>query len=359
MKNKLKQIFIENNIEILEYEGLKGKIKYRCLDCGKIYEYKCARNLFSKITLCKNCFNPFSRWNKERLEEYKLKRLYPNSDLTFIEFNGLRKSGKIKCNKCGKIEVYQNLEPIFCGRYDNFCMSCEKESNKIYNNMIEKLKNGKIKLLEWRGVNNKSKFQCLRCGNIFEKNVSSKFNPDICPNCFKVHNQFSIEDAQKKLDNKTMEKYIILQYTGSEKRSLIKHEKCGFIYSARLSDFEKTKGCPKCYKKFSLLEQKVASYLEKHNYYFEQRKRYSDLPRFSFDFLIKINDKTLLLEVQGQQHYKEIEIFDNLKKQKERDNIKREYCLVNNIPLIEIPYWEINNLEKFLQLKFNDYLGRE
>ena len=50
-----------------------------------------------------------------------------------------------------------------------------------------------------------------------------------------------------------------------------------------------------------------------------------------------------LIEYQGEQHYKPVEFFggrEKLKLQQINDDIKRTYCRVNNIPLIEIPYWE-------------------
>ena len=65
--NKLKRVFYKNDIEILNYIDEKSPIIYKCLKCQKKYEYKSARNLFSKISLCKDCYNPFSRWNKERV----------------------------------------------------------------------------------------------------------------------------------------------------------------------------------------------------------------------------------------------------------------------------------------------------
>ena len=101
------------------------------------------------------------------------------------------------------------------------------------------------------------------------------------------------------------------------------------------------------------------TFLNNNNYNYIYQKRFKDLNKFSFDFCVFFDNKFILLEVQGQQHYKEIEIFDELKEQERRDNIKREYCLANNIPLIEIPYWEFDNINQFLQLKFNDYLEKE
>lgn len=356
-KEKLQIVFKETPIEILKYSGEKLPIEFKCCSCGKIYKQVCARNLLSKITLCKKCYNPFSRWDKERIK-IKLKRLYPNSNLELIEFNGIRKGGKIKCLKCGVIEEIKNFDGLFCGRKDFFCNNCEKEKNIIYKHLEEELKKGYLKLLEWKGVNEKSKFQCNRCGHIFKKQVHKNFNGEICPNCFKVYNKFNFEDAQNLLNKKGNNEYELLQYKGMNERSLVKHQ-CGFCFSIRLTDFEKTKGCPKCYKKFSKLEQKVAQWLDNNNYDYKRQIRFNDLPKYSFDFSVQINNKEILIEVQGQQHYRQVEIFDDFKIQEKRDNNKREYCLVNNIPLIEIPYWEIENLNNFLPLKFKDYLERE
>ena len=36
-----------------------------------------------------------------------------------------------------------------------------------------------------------------------------------------------------------------------------------------------------------------------------------------------------------------------------RDTIKTEYCKKNNIKLIRIPYWEINNIEEILNKEIN------
>lgn len=353
---KLKFVFQENNIEILELKGEKEKIVYKCLDCNTIYTYKCARNLFSKITLCKNCYNPFERWNKERLQKYKLNRLFPNSNITLIDYKSMRTGGIIRCNKCGFVEEINNFEALFAARKNDFCNNCEKEKDVIFKHLQEELGKKYIKLLEWNGTRSKSKFQCLHCGHIFEKNVTKCFNGQICPNCFKTHNCFTFEQGQELLNKKGNNEYLLLQYNGTNVKSLIKHKLCGFCYTTRLSDFEKTRGCPKCYKKYSKGEQLVAKFLEENHYSYIRQKRFNDLPRYSFDFCVILNNKEILIEVQGQQHYKEVEIFDNFEKQMKRDKVKKEYCLVNNIPLIEIPYWELNNINNFLQLKFNDYL---
>ena len=44
------------------------------------------------------------------------------------------------------------------------------------------------------------------------------------------------------------------------------------------------------------------------------------------------------------------EDFERLKR---RDNIKNNYCAKNNITLIRIPYWEVNNISVLLDKIFN------
>lgn len=63
------------------------------------------------------------------------------------------------------------------------------------------------------------------------------------------------------------------------------------------------------------------------------------------DFYLPL--RALMVEVQGEQHYKQVECFqptmmDHLKA-KGRDVTKRQWCVLNNICLVELPYNETDN----------------
>lgn len=66
------------------------------------------------------------------------------------------------------------------------------------------------------------------------------------------------------------------------------------------------------------------------------------------------------IEYDGKQHYYPINFFggeERLKKNIQRDEIKTNYCFVNNIRLLRIRYDEniIEALEKFLgEMKINE-----
>lgn len=68
------------------------------------------------------------------------------------------------------------------------------------------------------------------------------------------------------------------------------------------------------------------------------------------DFYIPL--KRICCEVHGEQHYKFVPFYHNnvlnyLKSQK-RDKEKQEWCELNNILYIELPYNDIDNWEKLI-----------
>jgi len=105
--------------------------------------------------------------------------------------------------------------------------------------------------------------------------------------------------------------------------------------------------------KISNYEQTVINILKSNNILFKREQSFVDLKGFKehlrFDFIIYNrydNSIAFLLEVNGEQHYKEISIWGGkrgLQQRKEYDRKKISYALIHNIPLICLPYWEINN----------------
>ena len=75
--------------------------------------------------------------------------------------------------------------------------------------------------------------------------------------------------------------------------------------------------------------------------------------KLRFDFYIK--ELNVCIEFQGIQHYKPINYFggeSRYNSQVKKDNIKVNFCNENNIKLIRIPYFEIDNIEKILKSAF-------
>jgi len=109
-------------------------------------------------------------------------------------------------------------------------------------------------------------------------------------------------------------------------------------------------GCSKC--STSKGESKIIKYLKKNNIKYDYQHRYNGCKNIyilPFDFYIpKYN---LMIEFNGIQHYKEVDIFGGksyLESVIINDNIKKEYCKNKHIKLLTIPYYFYNNIEDYL-----------
>lgn len=112
-----------------------------------------------------------------------------------------------------------------------------------------------------------------------------------------------------------------------------------------------------CYKN-SKGEERILNFLIDNNINYKRQYSFSDLSRINplrFDFAIfKNNTLFCLIEYQGEQHYQCIEHWGGEKgliQRQENDNLKKNYCINNNIKLIEIPYTEYKQI--------NDILSKE
>ena len=105
-------------------------------------------------------------------------------------------------------------------------------------------------------------------------------------------------------------------------------------------------GCAKT----SQYERRIDNWLKNNELKYEREVKFSELGKLRFDFKVYLKDKFILIEMQGQQHYKASskfggqEAFEVLQK---NDKKKVEFCQKNNIQLIIIKYDE--NIEEILQ----------
>lgn len=121
-------------------------------------------------------------------------------------------------------------------------------------------------------------------------------------------------------------------------------------YFQRLNDHSNGCGCPACNE--SRGEIRVRDYLESNNIVYIPQKtfdgcKFDKLLRFDF-YVPSINT---VIEYQGEQHYEPVSIFGGEKAfnlQQQKDAIKQDYCIKNEIGLIEIPYWDYERIESIL-----------
>lgn len=140
-----------------------------------------------------------------------------------------------------------------------------------------------------------------------------------------------------------------------------KHIDKGLQYFS-ITQMRKTRcGCKYCNMSKYTNEEKIDSLLKSWNISFERQRSFyecRDKNALPFDFYIP--EYNTLIEYQGEQHYKiiqrgsmsEDDALENLALIQKHDKIKRDYCKINKINYIEIPYWENDDIENYIFDKF-------
>jgi len=111
-------------------------------------------------------------------------------------------------------------------------------------------------------------------------------------------------------------------------------------------------GCPIC--SISQGEKKIKEYLDQNEFEYKQEYRITECKNekpLPFDFVVFL-DNIVLIEYHGKQHYKSVPYFGGNKHftlRQKCDKIKQDYCKNHNIPLIIIPYWDFEKVEKILE----------
>ena len=301
--------------------------------------------------------------NKFTITEYieKIKFIYPNWSFDVIEFNGYKNPSIIKCNNCGELLKINKAEYIL--RKINPCLC-----SKFFKNGDEKItylsKLFNFSIISYNKEENKFIIKCGICGKINHRSKATLLaTPNHCDNCrnyAKGKLVYSKEDVQNILDEKLLNEYILIEYSGMQKKGILIHKNCGEeLIVCSIADLfnGRNRGCWHCYKNKSIGEQRIYNFLRSKKLDFIQQKTFDPLDNknfYRFDFYLP--EFNLAIEYQGEQHYRNNGFFkDSLSKIQERDNIKRNYCYKNNIELLEIKYNDLDKINLILNSKFNDY----
>lgn len=114
-------------------------------------------------------------------------------------------------------------------------------------------------------------------------------------------------------------------------------------------------GCPICNS--SKGEIKIKFILDNYNINYNHQHKFIDCRNkkpLPFDFYLP--EHNICIEFDGKQHFSNNYGWSSSKEKrninflnlKRNDKIKDEYCELNNIRLIRIPYWNYNNIIEFL-----------
>lgn len=270
-------------------------------------------------------------------------------------YKGMQNTLYIICHEHGGF--WQTPETHLKGCGCPKCSGCHKSSTKefIKKAIVKQGNKYDYSLVEYINSHTKVKIACLKHG-VFNQTPNSHLMGCGCPQCktdlFILNNPKNkdtkkfIEQAKKVHGN--FYDYTYTVYERDNQKITISCQKHGYFLQTPNTHLSGC-GCPHC--KNSTGEVKIRNILKSYNKAFKQQQKFKDCKdkmQLPFDFYL--SDINVLIEYDGEQHFKPIKIFGGLKSfdvLKKHDKIKEIFCAKNNIALIRISYKD--NIEKKLK----------
>lgn len=259
---------------------------------------------------------------------------------------------KCEC-ECGKITIV-NGNNLRRGK----SQSCGCQIGRTYSKNLVGLKFGKLTVLKENLNYRKEKqiksggsyWDCIcDCGKQITVSGNSLMNghTKTC-GCFK----------QKELLNKKVGKLTVIEKLKEQRKDGCFYWRClcecGNYTKVATPELTREKvlscGCL-CsngeYKIKELLKEANINFIYDKAYFKDLFLTSNYIGRYDFILLNKQNKPFRLIEFDGKQHYQAYPFYggeEAFLHRLENDKIKNDYALKHSLPLIRIPYWEINNL---------------
>jgi hypothetical protein len=219
------------------------------------------------------------------------------------------------------------------------------------NEYIEKLKSKNIKIRvldEYINVKTPIKHIC-EFGHTWDVTPNAILSGAGCPICSrkikKTMTMYLEELNSKNITIKPLEEYILA------KTPILHICEYGHKWYITPDHVLRGIGCPICNQ--SKGENVIKEFFDLSNIYYIPQKEFEGLVglkggNLSYDFYLP--DYNLLIEYQGQYHDGTVnnQTQKQFKKQQEHDKRKREYANKYNIKLLEIWYYDFDNIEEIL-----------
>lgn len=343
-----------------DYKGMRTKVYFKCEHKKGICRLNDITRKRIGCSLCrtsseKNQISPPRYSNEEELRKLCCEK-FPEINHDEIGYISSRHKIYPICSIHGKFEVYP--KNYIQTKRKKGCIKCNKEYTKwerFFQKVSKKFPNYK----DIYSYDNSIFTNCLDIISVscsthgpFNVTVYEHYNGSGCPKCKReeVGNLFidKCKDTYPDID------YSISTYTMfNEPIDIIckVHGKIKIYINKNY--LNKENGCPKCIKKRYITkgEERIMNYLDNNDirYIYEYM-----IPgtRYRFDFFLPTHN--VYIEYHGIQHYEPIELWGGEKallETKKRDDIKKTISIEEKRELIEIPYWDFEEIENILKDK--------
>ena len=264
----------------------------------------------------------------------------PNHKSYEVKFGNFKGKQKRRCPYCKG----EKLSEYFRKEFELVKQTFEEEEGYLI-----------TKIIGEKYINSKDTIFILKCpnGHLWKTTYNNFIHGNRCSDCY-GNTKLTYKYIKEKIEK---EGYTLLSlnYINATSLLILQCPK-GHIFKFSFNKFQQERRCPKC--QIWKGEEKISNILTKYNVNFKVQHKYSDLKGvnnglLSYDFYLPIYN--LLIEYQGNYHdgTSRNQTEEQLLKQQEHDKRKREYAEKNNIQLLEIWYWDFDNIEEILIKELN------
>ena len=362
---QVKEIFEQFELTVLEDEAKGIDYRYKCMDKeGYLYSRSAHSAQATLKRGRKNNGHIFSTKNPyfyENMIHYMDKSVTNGTVLLSKkeEIKNIDQYLKFRCGECGK--EYSTTWHIFLRNDDHICNFCfkrkrargetntnHKDTNKFH---MEAQKRGLIILddcnIKYHSrilVQDTNGYRSLMAPNSIMRGSSFER--------FSVRNPYTIDNIRIFAFNKGWNCIVYNQEYKGDKIPLKFMCACGNDFYVDINHFVDGKyQCNECRFRQSAIAAKVELWLNQNHIVYSKEKKFDDCKNkkpLPFDFYL--DDFNACIEVDGVGHYRPVafggrkeEAQDIYEQRVQNDLIKTEYCKNNNIPLLRLPFWIIEN----------------
>jgi hypothetical protein len=258
-----------------------------------------------------------------------------------------------------KIEIICPIHGLFVKRLDHFlngydCKKCKgfnilnkedfvKKVNEIYSNKYD------YTLFNYINTITKGIIKCPIHGD-FLSTPNNHLSGHGCKKC--QYDILETSDFNKKANiiHNNFYDYSLVNYINSRTKVKIICPKHGVFEQTPDNHISKKQGCPYCNE--SKGEKEIKRILDELNIEYEQQyKLYEEKKKHPLMGDFYLSKYNIIIEYNGIQHYEPVELFGGLKNFNniiDRDERKKNLCVLMNIKLLIITYKEFNNIKNII-----------
>ena len=255
------------------------------------------------------------------------------------------------CDKHGNIFKTINAKNILAKSFSP-CNECTNElhgkqrnsqvnDKMYYYNRLKKYcedKGGRLITKKWTTARTLYEIKCDNIDHPSFFNTADKIvnSNQWCPYCYGRKGDFE-QELRDLISSKNGQ--LLSKYINTYAHVRVKCNIHNYVWDIMPLNLKKGRWCPVC----NMVKNEKITYdcLSDLGLNFDIQYCFDDLigknnEKLRFDFSIFINDKIILLEIDGDNHRAGGRYSEKTKKY---DKIKNDYCIKNNIDIIRIPYY--------------------